>query len=56
MRPLKAQRFGSTIFDEKAARMLDESISQLVQKITRLLKVSEEKVKEMANADPQDLL
>jgi len=56
LRPLKAQRFGSTIFDEKAARMLDESISQLVQKITRLLKVSEEKVKEMANADPQDLL
>lgn len=51
LRPLKAQRFGGAIFDEAGARKLDENISQLVTKITKTLKQSEEKVKQMATPD-----
>lgn len=48
---MKAQRFGGAIFDEVGARRLDDNISQLVTKITKILKQSEEKVKSMANPD-----
>ena len=51
LRPLKAQRFGGAIFDEAGARRLDENISQLVMKITKMLKQSEEKVKSMASPE-----
>lgn len=47
LRPLKAQRFGGAIFDDAGARRLDENISQLVTKITKILKESEHKVKSM---------
>lgn len=48
---MKAQRFGGAIFDDNGARKLDENISQLVNKITKTLKASEEKVKQMASPE-----
>lgn len=51
LRPLKTKRFGSSAFDDASARKLDENISQLVSKITKLIKTSEEKVKQMASPD-----
>lgn len=51
LRPLKAQRFGGAIFDDVGARRLDDNIGQLVGKITKILKQSEEKVKSMANPE-----
>ena len=39
------------MFDDTGARKLDENISQLVNKITKTLKTSEEKVKQMASPE-----
>ena len=39
------------MFDDQGARKLDENISVLVMKITKIIKNSESKLKEMQNED-----
>ena len=43
----KRDRFGSAIFDDQRARKLDSDISQLVTKITKLIKDSRDRLKRM---------
>lgn len=51
LRPLKVKRFGNEKLDDHTCRRMDENISQLVRKIAKLIKDSDEKLKEMANPD-----
>ena len=54
--PLRQQRFGTKIFDEKGAGRLDFNISTLVQKMTRLIRSSEQKLKSMDESlDDEDV-
>lgn len=39
--PLRQQRFGAMMFDDQGAMKLDERISDLVRKITGLIRKSE---------------
>jgi len=43
------QRFGKAMFDDRDARILDENICSLVQKISKLIKNSEQKLKSMSS-------
>ena len=45
--PLRQQRFGAKIFDEKGAQQLDFNISTLVAKITAKIRDAEEKIAQM---------
>ena len=47
LEPLQRKRFGQMLFDDEGARKLDDNISQLVRKITNLIKNSESKLKDM---------
>ena len=51
LRPLKVKRFSNNNLDDQTTRRMDENISQLVRKIAKLIKDSDEKLKEMANPD-----
>ena len=51
LRPLRMQRFGKAMFDDRDARILDENICSLVQKISKLIKNSEQKLKSMSSQD-----
>ena len=51
LRPLRVKRFSNDNLDDQTTRRMDENISQLVRKIAKLIKDSDEKLKEMANPD-----
>lgn len=51
LRPLKNKRFSGQKLDAATERKMDVNISQLVTKIAKLIKLSDEKLKEMANPD-----
>jgi len=52
LRPLKVKRFSNdNKLDDHTTRRMDENISQLVRKILKLIKHSDEKLKEMANPE-----
>ena len=47
--PLRAARFGTALFDDDKAKKLDNNISGVVTKITKLIKDSELRLKKMPN-------